>query len=552
MQYGKAAILLCATLALLSADLARAASAQDGSGYCSALYSCEYAHYPYKAMVGTAGGCGCCNAADPDSVNMKDCVTATKLCKDEYCTSCGANATNIPSNDPCVSCYTGYQLVHGSCVTCNVPNCEICMTNSTGILAKCQLCKDTYHWSAGTCVANTAGSGANGGASGTGASGSGTSGGNGVTQCRAAHCKTCASTSATQCATCVDGYTLDASNNCVSTCTAANCDLCYAGSTTDCKLCASGYTWKNSQCVLASGCRVGHCTSCEGENLSASASKVNEAVCAICDSGYVVSNGYCMPKQTCTDPHCASCPSSPSQCTTCNAGYGLVNGVCTACADPHCNHCDNDVNVCTGCALNWFLTRYATCSPVACSLEYCLMCNATNPTRCVQCQSPRIVDVATGRCFLSGNCSVANCEKCSATSASLCETCKAGYLPSTDMKTCSATASSTSTPTNSPTGGCRVPNCQTCVASNPDTCQTCNNGYYVSNGQCVLTGSCYVENCAQCMLRDSSKCSTCRNGYLLSSTFTCLSQHVSNGAAAPHSLWVAAAVLLASALTYLA
>ncbi|KPI82436.1 surface antigen-like protein [Leptomonas seymouri] len=80
----------------------------------------------------------------------------------------------------------------------------------------------------------------------------------------------------------------------------------------------------------------------------------------------------------------------------------------------------------------------------------------------------------------------------------------------------------------------------------------CASGYYVLNGQCAPASTCYVANCAQCMLRDGTKCSTCRNGYLLSSTYTCLSQHINvNGATAPHSPWVAAAVLLASAITYL-
>ena len=401
-------------------------------------------------------------------------------------------------------CDTHYQLVNNNCLKCEVSNCDQCMTNSSGPLLQCALCSNGFHWNAGLCFVNT------------GSSSAGASGANGVAQCRAAYCKTCQSVSAEKCETCLDSYMLDGTGKCVSSCTVTHCDMCYSGSTADCKLCSAGYTWQDSQCVTALGCRVGHCAVCFREK-SSSASLVDNSTCATCDTGYTPSNGYCEVQRPCAVTNCAVCDTTlVDKCVRCEEGYGLVNGTCVKCADPYCRHCD------------------------------------INPSRCAKCVDRMIPDSVTGKCINSGDCSVANCKVCDATSAVLCNTCNDGYYLSLNRSAC--LQASTTTSTTTPTAPCNVPNCLTCYPNDGNVCQYCRSGYYTFNGQCVPIGNCYVGNCAQCMLRDGTKCSTCRNGYFLSSTYTCLSQHVNvNGAAAPHSLWLAAvAVLLASAVTHLA
>ncbi|XQJ24392.1 surface antigen-like protein [Leishmania guyanensis] len=322
------------------------------------------------------------------------------------------------------------------------------------------------------------------------------------TQCRVAFCSTCATAAADTCIKCADGYTTDSKGFCVNQCTIQNCDMCYTDNAADCQLCSTESTWSTTGCLSGtSGCRIGHCTTCLAGDHS---------TCVACESGYTLSAGYCFSSKSCADANCVSCPSDPGTCTQCKPNY--------------------------------FLTPLFTCSEVPCSIENCMQCDPQNPSRCQKCVAPYEVDSYDGLCRLSDTCAVPNCKMCAAGTSRLCAECDAGYSLAADATSCR----------NANPQACEVEHCNTCVSGDSTRCTSCDAGYYVSNGKCLAVRSCYVSNCAQCMMLDNTKCSTCMNGYLITSSYRCVSQNVINGAAAPHSLWMAAAVLLASVATCLA
>ena len=341
--------------------------------------------------------------------------------------------------------------------------------------------------------------------------------------------------------------------------------------------CLNGFTLTNAQlscnCTCNSPYHRNYCTAMNDPLASYNPTGCtegciwchNETACSMCSADYTLdtSTAVCKRNSGSCDANCVKC--GASMCMECKDGYGVANnGVCVRCAVDHCKKCNNGyTDVCTECMSGTTLISNV-CVPsceegyglvngtcVKCADPYCRHCDI-NPSRCEKCVDRMIPDSVTGKCINSGDCSVANCKVCDATSAVLCNTCNDGYYLSLNRSAC--LQASTTTSTTTPTAPCNVPNCLTCYPNDGNVCQYCRSGYYTFNGQCVPIGNCYVGNCAQCMLRDGTKCSTCRNGYFLSSTYTCLSQHVNvNGAAAPHSLWLAAvAVLLASAVTHLA
>ncbi|SYZ62589.1 surface_antigen-like_protein (plasmid) [Leishmania braziliensis MHOM/BR/75/M2904] len=261
--------------------------------------------------------------------------------------------------------------------------------------------------------------------------------------------------------------------------------------------------------------------------------------CIQCSDGYgLTSTGACV---RCTVPGCKTCSANANVCTACLGGSVPVNNVCP-CTDANCVSCPSDPGTCTQCKPNYFLTPLFTCSEVPCSIENCMQCDPQNPSRCQKCVAPYEVDSYDGLCRLSDTCAVPNCKKCAAGTSRLCAECDAGYSLAADATSCR----------NANPQACEVEHCNTCVSGDSTRCTSCDAGYYVSNGKCLAVRSCYVSNCAQCMMLDNTKCSTCMNGYLITSSYRCVSQNVINGAAAPHSLWMAAAVLLASVATYLA
>ncbi|KAG5486533.1 hypothetical protein CUR178_07900 [Leishmania enriettii] len=301
-------------------------------------------------------------------------------------------------------------------------------------------------------------------------------------------------------------------------CKDPNCNTCTAyGQCTGCK---DGYGLTSANACVR--CSVAGCKSCS----------TNPNVCTICLGGSAPVNNVC----PCTDANCVSCTGDISTCTQCKDGYGLVKGNCAECEVEHCAHCDNDVGNCTKCASSYYLTPLFTCSQVPCNIEHCIKCDPKKPSHCEQCAAPYVVDSYDGLCRLSNVCSVPNCKRCRSDTSRLCAECDAGYSLSADATSCSD-------PT---TQSCQVEHCNTCVEGDSTRCAYCDTGYYVSNGKCQAVEACYVSNCAQCMLRDSTKCSTCMSGYLLTSSYRCVSQRIVNGVVSPYSLWMTAAVLLAS------
>ncbi|KAK7198312.1 surface antigen-like protein [Novymonas esmeraldas] len=337
-------------------------------------------------------------------------------------------------------------------------------------------------------------------------------------------CSTCKNETA--CSQCRAGFQIQQDMTCAligTDCKVQNCSNCSPQGV--CLTCEDGFGLTAAGACVP--CGVPGCKNCP----------VDANICKTCLNGAAPVDNTC----ACTVPHCVSCPSSAGTCSACAEGYGLVNNVCERCSDPNCIRCDGNVNKCTDCAATYYVTPQGTCAQGSCKIPHCELCDPANPSRCQRCTSPYLVDSYDGLCRLATDCAVPQCKQCVAGTSRKCEKCNDGYDLSSDRTAC-----------NTPTPPCDVQHCQKCVDGDRTRCAYCNTGYYVSQGRCLPVQACYVANCAQCMLSDSAKCSTCMNGYLLTSSYHCVSQRIINGAAAPRALWVAAAVLLASAATYLA
>ncbi|KAG5487791.1 hypothetical protein LSCM4_07469 [Leishmania orientalis] len=464
----------------------------------------------------TGGQCHSLSESDASGSDMK--------CRVAFCRTCTS-----PASGTCSKCDDGYTKdTNGLCVSgCTVPSCDMCYN---GDAADCQLCSPGNQWTSKGCSAATTG-------------------------CRVGHCTTCAAGDNSRCETCESGFTL-AAGYCLppKSCTDANCVSC-TGDTSTCTQCKDGYGLVKGTCAE---CEVEHCDHCDNDvgNCTKCASSYyltplftcsqvpcNIEHCIKCDPKKPSRCQQCAaPYVVDSDANCVSCTGDTSTCTQCKDGYGLVKGTCAECEVEHCDHCDNDVGNCTKCASSYYLTPLFTCSQVPCNIEHCIKCDPKKPSRCQQCAAPYVVDSYDGLCRLSNVCSVPNCKMCRADTSRLCAECDAGYSLSADATSCSD-------PT---TQSCQVEHCNTCVEGDSTRCAYCDTGYYVSNGKCQAVEACYVSKCAQCMLRDSTKCSTCMSGYLLTSSYRCVSQRIVNGVVSPYSLWMTAAVLLASVAASLA
>ncbi|ESU40591.1 Variant-specific surface protein [Giardia duodenalis] len=254
----------------------------------------------------------------------------------EYCSQCSKNDDHLvngkcvaaagdadkgcenPANGVCASCKDGYFMYKGGCykfagelgsLICADPesgaaagkvagactNCVAGFFRSPVAAAgkqSCIACNDTTGADNNVGVANCAEctapatSGSSGTAKCTGcAPGSDSKKpnavGNSCVPCSPAHCATCSA--ANTCATCEDGYMLDAKKACVA-CTVAGCKRCESDGSTGqlCTACTSGTQKPNKEGTKCYECNINGCMYC---------SEVD--TCDQCSDGYKLEGGKC-------------------------------------------------------------------------------------------------------------------------------------------------------------------------------------------------------------------------------------------------------------------
>eukprot|EP00386_Alphamonas_edax_P003191 GDKI01009796.1.p1 GENE.GDKI01009796.1~~GDKI01009796.1.p1 ORF type:complete len:1127 (-),score=366.82 GDKI01009796.1:798-4178(-) len=288
-------------------------------------------------------------------------------CAIDGCKFC--SAVNV-----CAECNDGFTQTTNTCtkIDCADANCDICMDDKI-----CSKCVDGYSTTGLTnskCEKN---------------------------KCSDTNCLSCDNTDA--CLTCVTDYEPDEDEVCQSvtpTCALDNCYECNAGDKTKCATCNEGYEL-NAATFL---CEKIVC----GENCDMCATKTT---CATCSTGYEAVEGAC--KLICDDSMCDVC-SDAATCTTCKTGYEStttdINGVTTtSCtkidcsgAHPNCDLCSN-TDTCNTCqdgyefAVDAQGAKATTCSAIACAANSnCALCTSEAADACIKCNDN--YDLADGAC----------------------------------------------------------------------------------------------------------------------------------------------------------
>lgn len=422
------------------------------------------------------------------------------------------------------------------------------------------------------------------------------------------------------CWACKPGYkaTFDATTNYVATCVKiANCDLMMGGDTFNkCTYCLTGYALNQAMdtCVqttiahcyqLDTSTQVYKCTKCifgyvvSRDQMNCNTINIlncllNElfyldpnnptgpylgAGCLRCELGYVAVSME-LPQAVCvynpvftnltspsTIPNCYIY-SSLTQCSQCNVGYTLPQGVYNQCIPlAQVAHCSvyATATTCQSCSAGYFL-QGNTCVDGSLYISNCLV--FTSPTVCATCAAgyvPIAYSPTNVRCFYAAStlwgCTVFDNALSLSSKTIACVNCTTGYYPNTP------------TPTIANLSGCltipSISNCQTynttptsssciqcsdayylvkpsvlqpnlleqcvlranypdpaCAVTNltADSCQVCQSGYYVRNGVC-MTKPTGVVNCA--VYQDLSTCLKCGNNTYLAANL-CLAIPNSN------------------------
>lgn len=280
----------------------------------------------------------CASCASPSTCTR--CAPATYLSRSpsspDSCTPIPINAclAALDSNT-CTRCRSGYALPSmfrntGSyCGACNVSHCSVCDSNST----LCDVCAVGYVLTADkkTCVVSTQNCAdlLQGGSCARC-----TPGYFAIVSADTVTCLPCTAgcaecVSATQCSRCEAGKYLDTSQS-VPRCLAGMAECAEAIDAKWCVHWRAGYTLQSATAdsVIAKKC-ADNCNRCA---VSSSDSVSN---CVECNTGYYIS-GLATPSETCSQcpTGCYSCltpalASASSFCTSCKAGFYLVQGTCT-------------------------------------------------------------------------------------------------------------------------------------------------------------------------------------------------------------------------------
>lgn len=175
--------------------------------------------------------------------------------------------------------------------------------------------------------------------------------------------------------------------------------------------------------------------------------KVTYSQGTTCQSGYYLNKGQCTactPALYCKTLTCTT--TSNSVCTSCLSGYYLKQGVCTACSSAvgckfFFSSCTSDSNfICGSCLTGYYLSQGA-CFPCA-SIPGCnndLTCYPSTSSACLVCNVGYYLKFGTCQpCLPRSNCASVICGD---STSSLCTSCNFGYtLESGDCSSLSAGA----------------------------------------------------------------------------------------------------------------
>ena len=427
-----------------------------------------------------------------------DCNGARRCSPDKYCQECDALALEFPALYPpsecpvcdstcvtcsgpkatdCTSCASGYVLVDGQCEPCD-SSCATCdgLTDDD-----CTSCFTPY-------ILQTTASGA---------------------KCVPPPpvcdptCLTCSGTTDKDCISCPEGY-----------------QLAFDGSCQPIETCVKwGFSHDESSNVLGAGRCVDDCD-CDGTRRCSPT-----GYCLSCeDLANTYPDIYSLKDCPVCDGSCLTCngPSS-SDCTACNDGFFLVNGVCEPCAVPHCLYCVGDVNSCGKCEDGFLLNDVLGCSvpPVVCD-KTCLECSGPNADECTKC--------AEDAELVNGSCVPINCVafdyKFDEASSPLgpgrcnddCE-CDGTRRCSPDKYCAECVDLVYEYPTVYSFSDCPIcdKSCLSCDGPSDKDCTSCEDGFVLVDGSCEPCDS----SCANCKDITSTGCISCPKGYDLQADGSC-------------------------------
>lgn len=246
-----------------------------------------------------------------------------------YSQTCSASVTNCDTcvtgnQNACANCSDGFGLVAGACTACTDTGCLECDT-TVAVCTKCDAtlgynetassgdcaCKNTHFFDTVTSTCKPCS--------------------NGCINCTSASvcftCNTAANfaTNGTSCR-CADGFYLNANNTC-SPCTEFHAQ-CLTCTPAKCSTCSGDYIVNTTGTNCVRKCNITGCLNCFNSTVCTSCGpdfniSSNKATCT-CNSGFFLNNGAC---SACIS-NCASCTASTG-CTTCASGFRFNSATAT-------------------------------------------------------------------------------------------------------------------------------------------------------------------------------------------------------------------------------
>ena len=250
------------------------------------------------------------------------CLQKTaKSCKATNCESC-------PQNDTCLKCVAGFSLIDGECLAeCQIDNCEKCVEG------KCLKCKSSFSLEEGKCAEG---------------------------KCSLSNCKTCSDSKT--CSSCEEKFSLF-EDACYVTQCVYPCLLCDTSSS-----CFIYESWYYEEKSSDNNCNISNCLKCG-----------SESKCSLCDIGfYIDQEGLCV-----------------ASTIVCESGFYPSENDCLKCG-VGCKDCFHST-MCLNC-YSTFLLEKGTCiekEPVtigksdspktACVKRECLLDGVRMASQCDNC-----------------------------------------------------------------------------------------------------------------------------------------------------------------------